>query len=132
MNSMSTPRILPAHLHAFAPGSATGTVRMLGTITTVSGDQATLTCGSDAVTILLNRDNHLSVNSLYEIVGKVINLDGGHGLGLRVLSATEWPRGPDGQLPDIKLFEAVVDVTHRYKGIFYEGEGDTETGGATY
>ena len=52
---MSTPRILPAHLHAFAPGSATGTVRMLGTITTVSGDQATLTCGSDAVTILLNR-----------------------------------------------------------------------------
>lgn len=56
MNSMSTPRILPAHLHAFAPGSTPhNTVRMLGNITTVSGDQATLTCGADAVTILLNR-----------------------------------------------------------------------------
>lgn len=60
MTSMSTPRILPAHLHAFAPGSGYGTVRMLGTITTVSGDQATLTCGSDAVTILLNRYDTLT------------------------------------------------------------------------
>jgi len=56
MTSLATPRILPAHLQAFAPGSsAHNTVRMLGTITTVSGDQATLTCGTDAVTILLNR-----------------------------------------------------------------------------
>jgi hypothetical protein len=56
MNPMSTPRILPSHLHAFAPGTTNGnTVRMLGQITTVSGDQATLTCGSDAVTILLSR-----------------------------------------------------------------------------
>lgn len=62
-------------------------------------------------------------------MGKVINLDGGHGLGLRVLSATEWPRNADGQLPDLKLFEAVVDATHRYKSIFYEGEGDNDNGG---
>lgn len=55
MNSMSTPRVLPAHLHAFAPGKPHGTVRMLGVITTVSGEQATLTCGDDAVTVLLNR-----------------------------------------------------------------------------
>ncbi|EHY52581.1 hypothetical protein HRR83_006926 [Exophiala dermatitidis] len=127
-SSMSTPRILPGHLHAFAPGgNSHNTVRMLGTITTVSGDQATLTCGSDAVTILLNRDSHLSVGSLYEIVGKVVNIDGGQGLGLRVLSSTEWPRNEKGELPDIKLFEAVVDVTHRYKSIFYD---DGEAGGA--
>ena len=69
------------------------------------------------------RDSHLSVNSLYEIVGKVVNLDGGEGLGLRVLSSTEWPRNERDELPDIKLFEAVVDATHRYKNIFYEGEG---------
>ncbi|OAP62984.1 hypothetical protein AYL99_02211 [Fonsecaea erecta] len=126
MNSMSTPRILPAHLHAFAPNATShNTVRMLGIISHVNGDQATLTCGSDAVTILLARDSHLSVGSMYEIVGKVTNTDGGHGLGLRVLSSTEWPRNENGQLPDLKLFEAVVDVTHRYKNIFY---GDPEGG----
>lgn len=55
MNSMSTPRILPAHLHAFAPGKPVNTVRMLGQLTNVNGEQATLTCGSDAVTIILGR-----------------------------------------------------------------------------
>ncbi|EXJ84544.1 hypothetical protein A1O3_05213 [Capronia epimyces CBS 606.96] len=128
--SMSTPRILPAHLHAFAPGSsAHNTVRIMGIISTVSGDQATLTCLNDAVTILLNRDSHLSVGSMYEVVGKVVNIEGGHGLGLRVLSSTEWPRNEQGQLPDLKLYEAVVDSTHRYKSIFYDdGEAGTDTG----
>jgi hypothetical protein len=57
MGSISTPRVLPSHLHAFAPNAhpTTTTVRLLGIITTVAGDQATLTCGSDAVTIILNR-----------------------------------------------------------------------------
>jgi len=59
---------------------------------------------------------------MYEIVGKVINLDGGQGLGLRVLGATEWPRNPEtGTLPDLKVYEAVVEATHRWKEIFYEG-----------
>lgn len=80
----------------------------------------------------LRRDSHLSVNSLYEIVGKVINLEGGHGLGIRVLSSTIWPKNEQGQLPDIKLFEAVVDATHRYKNIFYEGEADTNGDAAGY
>ncbi|KAK4943059.1 hypothetical protein LTR10_017258 [Elasticomyces elasticus] len=129
MNSMSTPRILPAHLHAFAPGKALNTVRMLGQLTNVNGEQATLTCGSDAVTILLGRQVLVIFGSMYEIVGKVINLDGGQGLGLRVLHNTEWPRNEQGQLPDLKLFEAVVDVTHRYKNIFYgDGEGGIEGG----
>lgn len=54
---IATPRVLPSHLHAFAPSAhpQKSTVRVLGVITTVSGDQATLTCGNDAVTILLNR-----------------------------------------------------------------------------
>lgn len=71
-----------------------------------------------------SRDSHLSVGSLYEIVGKVVNIEGGHGLGLRVLSSSEWPRNEKGQLPDMKLFDAVVDVTHRYKNIFYDTDGD--------
>jgi hypothetical protein len=62
---------------------------------------------------------------MYEIVGKVTNADGGHGFALRVLNSTEWPRNEQGQLPDLKLFDAVVDVTHRYKGLFY---GDAEGG----
>ncbi|RMD45118.1 hypothetical protein DV735_g63, partial [Chaetothyriales sp. CBS 134920] len=125
--SVATPRVLPAHLHAFAPSArpTTSTVRLLGIITTVDRDQATLTCGADSVTVILNRDSHISVNSMYEVVGKVIDLAGGQGLGVRVLSTTEWPRNDRGELPDQKLFEAVVDVTHRYKSIFYEGGEDT-------
>lgn len=60
---------------------------------------------------------------MYEIAGKVINLEGGQGMGIRVLGATEWPKNEQGKLPDMRLFEAVVDATHRYKGIFYEDEG---------
>jgi hypothetical protein len=57
MDSIRTPRILPSHIQNFAPSAnpSTSTVRMLGIITTVHGDQATLTCGDQAVTLLLNR-----------------------------------------------------------------------------
>ena len=74
-------------------------------------------------------DSHLSLHSTYEIVGKVIDLTGGQGLGLRVLGATEWPKNPDTGAPiDMKAYEAVVDVTHRYKAIFYEGDAGAGTG----
>lgn len=69
-------------------------------------------------------DSHLQVNAMYEIVGKVINLEGGQGLGIRVLSSTEWPKNERGEVPDLKLFEAVVDATHKCRSIFYEGGGD--------
>jgi hypothetical protein len=61
----------------------------------------------------------------------VLTLDGGMGLGLRVLGATEWHRNGDASAPiDMKAYEAVVDATHRYKAIFYENESDTsEMGG---
>ena len=71
-----------------------------------------------------DRDSHLSVGTMYEIVGKVINIEGGHGLGMRVLSATAWPKNDNGQAPDMKLYEAVVDATHRYKEMFYDGGGE--------
>lgn len=64
-------------------------------------------------------------------MGKVIDLEGNHGLGIRVLSTTEWPKNENGQTPDLKLFEAVVDATHRYKDIFYEGNGES-AGAAQY
>ena len=68
-------------------------------------------------------DSHLSLHSVYEVVGKVINLEGGQGLGIRVLGATVWPKNEEtGQAVDMKAYEAVVDATHRYKGIFYADE----------
>ena len=125
--SLSTPRILPKHISQFGPsnpipGNVTG-VRLLGTITTIHGSTATLTSGDgETVTLVLNRDSHLSPQGTYEILGKVINLEGGQGLGLKVLSATEWPKNEKGQAIDFKLWEAVVEVTHKYKEIFYIDE----------
>ena len=76
----------------------------------------------------MSRDSHLSLHSYYEVVGKVISLSEGAGEGIRVLGATEWPKNEaTGQGPDMKAYEAVVEATHRWKGIFYEG--DTNMGG---
>lgn len=121
--SLSTPRILPKHLEQFSPSMhpTTGTVRLLGNITSIHGSSATLTSGDgDSVTLILNRDSHLSPQGMYEVVGKVINLEGGAGLGIRVMAATEWPKSDKGQAPDLKLYEAVVEATHKYREIFYQ------------
>jgi len=71
----------------------------------------------------VSTESHLSLYSTYEVVGKVLTLDGGMGLGLRVLSATEWPKNADtGAVIDLKAYGAVIDATHRYKGILRERE----------
>lgn len=80
--SLQTPRILPAHLHAFHASSAgpqrsTNTVRVLGTVTALRGDTATITCGGHGeVTLILKPDSHLQMGKMVEIVGKVAELDG--------------------------------------------------------
>ena len=55
------------------------------------------------------------------------------GLGLRVLGATEWLSSPNASGnstgADMKAYEAVVDATHRYKGIFYENASSAAGGG---
>lgn len=80
--SLQTPRILPAHLHAFHPSSSgprsTHTVRLLGTVTALRGDTATITCGGNGdVTLILKPDSHLQMGKLVEVVGKVADLEGG-------------------------------------------------------
>jgi len=80
--SLQTPRVLPAHLHAFHPSSAgprqTQTVRLLGTVTALRGDTATITCGNHGdVTLVLKPDSHLQMGKLVEVVGKVVDLPGG-------------------------------------------------------
>ena len=52
MASLATPRILPAHLSHFTQK----VVILLGSITTIHGETATLTsCNNEAVTLVLNR-----------------------------------------------------------------------------
>ncbi|EPS32446.1 hypothetical protein POX_d05393 [Penicillium oxalicum] len=122
--SLQTPRILPSHLNAFHPSSSgprsTHTVRILGTVSGLRGDQATLTCGNNGdVTLLLKPDSHLQMGKLVEVVGKVTDLEGGQGLGIRVLGTTDWGNPSD---CDYKIYEQVVEATHRFKSIFYDGE----------
>ncbi|KAL1956021.1 hypothetical protein VTO42DRAFT_7836 [Malbranchea cinnamomea] len=119
--SLPTPRLLPEHLHAFLnPGTALGstsarTVRILGTVTALRGEYATITCGNHGdVTLVLNRDSHLQMGRMVDVVGKVIEVDGA--VAIRVLGAVDCGDPKD---IDYKIYENVVDVTHRFKEIFY-------------
>ena len=47
----------------------------------------------------------------------MINLEGGQGLGLRVLGVYDVPLGPNGQGPDLKMFAAVVEYVLIYTAI---------------
>ncbi|KAF2203254.1 ssDNA binding protein-like protein Ssb3 [Delitschia confertaspora ATCC 74209] len=105
--SDATPRILASHLSNFQHQ----TVRMLGKVVQLRGDQATLDAGGN-VTILLNRDSHLTVNHAAEVIGKV---DGN--LNVKVLASTDF--GTD---IDFEAANAVVEATHRYKEIFYDNQ----------
>jgi hypothetical protein len=87
--SLQTPRVLPSHLQSFHPSTANGaratnTVRLLGTVSALRGDTATLTCGNNGdVTLVLQPSSHLQMGKLVEVVGKVTDLDGGQ---VRILS----------------------------------------------
>ncbi|EPE33173.1 Nucleic acid-binding protein [Glarea lozoyensis ATCC 20868] len=104
--SETTPRILSPHLDSFT----SRTVRLVGKVVQLRGDQATIDCAGN-MTAHLNRDSHLTVGNAVEIVGKV-NPD----LSVRVLRATDL--GREGSV-DFDAVNAVVDATHRYKEIFY-------------
>ncbi|KAE8377325.1 replication factor A protein 3 [Aspergillus bertholletiae] len=119
--SLQTPRVLPTHLHAFHPSNAnphvTSTVRLLGTVTALRGDTATITCGNNGdVPLILKPDSHLQMGKLVEVVGKVTDVEG-QGLGLRVLGSFDWGNPSD---CDYKIYENVVNATHRFKSLFYE------------
>ncbi|KAL4957706.1 replication factor A protein 3 [Aspergillus filifer] len=119
--SLQTPRILPTHLHAFNPATSGARspppVRLLGTVSSLRGDTASITCGSHGeVTLILKPDSHLQMGKLVEVVGKVAEVPGG-GLGIRVLATTDWGNPA---ACDYKIYEKVVDVTHKLKPIFYD------------
>ncbi|KAF8852646.1 replication factor A protein 3 [Acephala macrosclerotiorum] len=102
--TLSTPRITSAYLDSFT----SKTIRLVGKVTQLRGEQATIDSDGN-VTAHLNRDAHLTVGNAVEIVGKV-NQD----LSVKVLKATDLGRDVD-----FAAIGAVVDATHRYKEIFY-------------
>ena len=82
---LSTPRLTSQHLEHFT----NKTIRLTGRVTQLRGETATLD-SDGAVTAHLNRDAHLTVGNMVEIVGKV-NGD----LSLRVLVSRDL--GRDGE-----------------------------------
>ncbi|KAK7719458.1 hypothetical protein SLS57_005656 [Botryosphaeria dothidea] len=95
-----TPRINAPLLEQFTHQ----TVRILGKVTQLRGEQATIDANG-SINLHLNRDSHLNLNNAVEIIGKV-NQD----LSVRVLTSTDFGSN---------IADAVVDATHRYKEIFY-------------
>ena len=141
--NIATPRITAAYLESFTDQ----TVRILGRVTELRGERATLDAGGEVVA-LLSRDSHLVLQHAFEIVGRV-NAD----LSVKVLVATDFGancgEGDRSQntltfssrlgggeemridtdcgevvTADFNAVAAVVDATHRYKEIFYES-GDS-------
>jgi replication factor A3 len=82
---LSTPRLTSPHLEHFT----SRTIRLVGRVTQLRGETATLD-SDGVVTAHLNRDAHLTVGNMVELVGKVNN-----DLSVRVLRATDW--GRDGE-----------------------------------
>ncbi|EFZ04258.1 Replication factor A protein 3 [Metarhizium brunneum] len=103
MAELSSPRITAPYLDSFVGRLVT----IVGKVTQLRGDQATI--DSDGiVTVVLNRDAHLTNGNAVQLIGKV-NPD----LSIKVLSSLD--AGTD---IDFGLYNAVVQATHRHKAIF--------------
>lgn len=119
-----TPRISASHLGEFLGRN----IRILGRVTSLRGEQAQIETGvgvgdgsksdpdggagtgTGTCTIHLTRDAHLAQGTWVEVIGKV-NAD----LSVKAMLCTDWGTGIDG-----RAVEAVVEVTHRYKELFYD------------
>ncbi|KAL8786165.1 MAG: hypothetical protein Q9213_002935 [Squamulea squamosa] len=107
MAAEATPRINCRYLESFT----NSTVRVLGRVTSLRGDSATIDANG-SVQVHLNRDAHLTLNNAVEIIGKVQP-----DLSIKVFQAMDF-----GSNIDYNAVEAVVDATHRYKEIFYNAD----------
>ncbi|GAB7354173.1 hypothetical protein MBLNU459_g4726t2 [Dothideomycetes sp. NU459] len=112
--SEATPRITAPYLEQFSHQ----TVRILGKVVQLRGEQATIDAGGQ-INVHLNRDAHLTVDHAVEIIGKVQN-----DLSVRVLVSTDFGTGIviDAEKTDFSIAESVVDASHRYREIFYDKE----------
>ncbi|KAI9149595.1 Replication factor A protein [Paramyrothecium foliicola] len=102
-SKISAPRITAPYLDSFNGRHVT----IVGKVTQLRGDQAVMDADG-SVTLLLNREAHLTNGNAVQIVGKV-NPD----LSIKVLSAQDL-----GSNIDLSLYASVVEATHRCKEIF--------------
>ncbi|KAH7068286.1 ssDNA binding protein-like protein Ssb3 [Paraphoma chrysanthemicola] len=107
MDHPQTPRILAPHLQTFQHRI----VRVLGKVVQLRGETAIIDAGGH-IDVILTRDSHLAVGHAVEIIGKV-----DQNLHIKVQAATDF-----GTSIDFNAANAVVEATHRYKEIFYDGE----------
>ncbi|CAO2651807.1 Nn.00g000900.m01.CDS01 [Neocucurbitaria sp. VM-36] len=130
MDHPQTPRILAPHLQTFQHRI----VRILGKVVQLRGDSAVIDAGGH-VDVILNRDSHLAVGHAVEVIGKVDqNLhikvqaatDFGTNVGMCIATmlAKTWEKSMLIWFVrvDFNAANAVVEATHRYKEIFYDGE----------
>ncbi|KAG0641520.1 replication factor A protein 3 [Tuber brumale] len=100
-----TPRINASLLYQFI-GRA---VRLVGKVTDIHGDKATLD-SNGVVIALLDRDSNLKLGNATEVVAKV-NPD----LTVKVLTSTDF-----GDNLDMKVYEELVGICQQYREIFYD------------
>ncbi|KAL1886991.1 hypothetical protein Cpir12675_006775 [Ceratocystis pirilliformis] len=102
-DNVSTPRITAPYLDRYINQN----VILVGRVAELRGDTAMIE-SDGMVTVVLNREAHLSINNGVHLIGKV-NSD----LTLKVLSASDL--GPD---VDYNMYQDVVQATHQLKSIF--------------
>ncbi|CAK3796583.1 replication factor A 3 [Lecanosticta acicola] len=103
----ATPRITAPFLEQFSHR----TVRILGKVRQLRGEEATIDAGGQ-IRVLQIKDSNWHMNHAVEIIGKVQQ-----DLSVKVMASTDM--GPEAGI-DFSAVEAVVDATHRYHEIFYE------------
>ncbi|KAL0943752.1 replication factor a protein 3 [Colletotrichum truncatum] len=99
----STPRITAQYLDNFVGRN----VMLIGKVVQLRGDSAVVDADGN-VTVILNRDVHLTNGNGAQIIGKV-NPD----LSIKVLTSKDL-----GSDVDYQLAAAVVDATHHHKSLF--------------
>ncbi|KAK7751686.1 hypothetical protein SLS62_006347 [Diatrype stigma] len=103
MEPVSTPRISGRIIDGFVGRN----VMIVGKVLQLRGDSAIIE-SEGQITAMLNRDTHLAPGNGAQIIGKV-NPD----LSVKVLSSLDL-----GNNVDYQGYQAVVEVTHRYKDLF--------------
>ncbi|KAG0125866.1 replication factor A protein 3 [Tuber indicum] len=100
-----TPRINAPLLHQFIGR----TIRLVGKVTDIHGDKATLD-SSGVIIARLDRDSNLKLGNATEVVAKV-NPD----LSVKVLTSTDF-----GDNLDMKVYEELVGICQQHREIFYD------------
>mmetsp|Transcript_38689 Transcript_38689/g.61310 ORF Transcript_38689/g.61310 Transcript_38689/m.61310 type:complete len:111 (-) Transcript_38689:106-438(-) len=108
-NLIATPRINGAMFPTYVNQ---GTVRVVGQVNSVNGEQVQLNC-SDGVVVnaLIRGEVDLPINSVIEVTGKITEQQVLEDQGTVTFYSTGF---------DFPNYDAVVQLTHKYRSLFYE------------